>query len=310
MAKYAEESRRVMGILHEMVPDVDGRTPSVNGHMPLVEEASVDEAYLDLSFTGSYDAAREMAQKIKAAIKERLRLTASVGVGPNKLIAKIASDAQKPDGLTVVRSEDAEAFLEPMGVRKIPGVGPKTEERLKAMGITTVRDAKRLTAPALRDMMGKWGAELYEKLRGRDDAPLEASWVPKSIGEQETFMHDAPVSDRPKERKVLTDALEALAADVHRRFLTDVHAGAARAASGEPGTFTSFRSIAITVRFADFETTTRTTTLPEPVQATDPKGLETLKFQALRLLMPFLDRRENPKHKAIRLLGVRVERFL
>lgn len=298
MEKYAEESRRVMDILRE------GLEKAAHGTQVVIEQASVDEAYLDLSFTKSYDAAREVAQKIKQAIKDSLHLTASVGVGPNKLIAKIASDVQKPDGLTVVREEDAEKFLEPMSVRKIPGVGPKAEERFKAMGIRTVQDAKRLTLEELRKLMGKWGAGLYEKLRGRDDSPLVTEWIPKSIGEQTTFMHDAPVSDRPKERKVLTNTLEALAAGVHERFLNDVQAFV-----GHDGAFTSFRAIAITVRFADFVTATRTVTLPEPVLASDPKAIDTLKFQALRLFMPFLDRRENPQHKAIRLLGVRVERL-
>ena len=111
-----------------------------------VEQASVDEAYFDLSFAGSYERAEEIARAIKNEIKVKERLTASVGIGPNKLIAKIASDRQKPDGLTVVREEDAEQFFEPLNLRVIPGVGPKTEAQFAKRGMRTVRDAKRLTA--------------------------------------------------------------------------------------------------------------------------------------------------------------------
>ena len=96
-------------------------------YAPVVEEASIDEAYFDLSFTGSYDRAAALARQIKAAILAQERLTASIGIGPNKMVAKIASDFQKPDGLTLVTPEEAEAFLAPLAVRKIPGIGPKTE---------------------------------------------------------------------------------------------------------------------------------------------------------------------------------------
>jgi len=270
MKKYAEVSRRVMAILR--------------AHAEHVEEASVDEAYADFSFAGSYEAARALAQKIKDEIKIKENLTASVGVGPNKLIAKIASDREKPDGLTMVREEEAEQFLEPLGIRTIPGVGPKTEMQFKAMKIFTVRDAKRLSEGELYELMGKWGLELYRKLRGRDEAPIVEEWEVKSIGEQETFEIDT------RDPHALTDVLRALADDVHRRFL----------GSG----FRTFRAITITVRFADFTTKTRAATLPQP----DARR-ETIAFESLRLFMPFLDARENPEKKSFRLLGVRVEKL-
>jgi nucleotidyltransferase/DNA polymerase involved in DNA repair len=218
-------------------------------------------------------------------------------VGPNKLIAKIASDREKPDGLTIVCEEDAEAFLAPLGIRVIPGVGPKSEEQFTKLRIKTVGDARRLSKEELNDMMGKWGTALYEKLRGRDDAPLVPESVAKSIGRHETFMHDVPAGDRLADRKFLESTLAELAGDVFLHFLSD-------AARGDHKTF---RKITITVRFADFKTVTRTTTLSAPLAATDPKALETLRFQTLRLFMPFLDRRENPGRKSFRLLGVRVE---
>jgi DNA polymerase IV (DinB-like DNA polymerase) len=290
MQKYAAESARIMEIVREHVAGKGG----------IIEQASVDEAYIDLSFAGSYERAEEIAGAIKYEIKIKEHLTASVGMGPNKLIAKIASDRQKPDGLTIVREDDAEKFLEPLGLRVIPGVGPKTAEQLAKRGMRTVRDAKRLTRAELTDMMGKWGDELYEKLRGRSDVPLAMDSVQKSISEQTTFEKDIPVNGKLKDRKLLEATLAELARDVHAMLCAEI-------ASGAP--FTSFRSVGITVRFADFTTVTRIVTLREPVAASAAAALKTIQFQALRLFMPFLDRRENPRHKAIRLLGMKVERF-
>lgn len=306
MQKYAEVSRRIMEILSAHL-SVDSKKSSES---VMIEQASVDEAYFDLSFTGSYDAAEVVARAIKAEIGSRERLTASVGIGPNKLIAKIASDRQKPDGLTIVREEDVEAFLEPLSMRVIPGVGPKSEEQFKKLGVRTVGDAKRLTTTQLTDMMGKRGVELYEKLRGRSSSPIAADAVQKSISSAVTFAHDVAVKGILKDRKLLEATLADLALDVHCALRREISDGAP---------FTSFRSVGITVRFADFITKTRTVTLKVPVAATaagaanraaSANALKTIQFQALRLFMPFLDGRENPGHKAIRLLAVKVERFV
>lgn len=270
MEKYVAVSRRVMAILRQYA-----------GH---IEQASVDEAYFDLSFTGSIGSANEIALAIKAEIKREECLTASIGIGPNKLMAKIASDAEKPDGLTVIRETEAEGFLEPLPARVMPGVGPKTEARFKEQGVRTVKDAKRFSKDELKRMLGKGGVELYEKLRGRDNAPLVEAWEAKSIGEQATFERDTG------ETKFLRAALATLADNVFRRF--------------KESRFSSFRSVTLTVRFADFTTKTRTTTLERPTAS-----LAELQFAALRLFMPFLDRRDNPAKKAFRLLGVRVEKL-
>jgi DNA polymerase IV (archaeal DinB-like DNA polymerase) len=277
-SKYSEVSARIMDI--------------VAGHSSTIEQASVDEAYFDLSLSDSYEDARAIAVAIKNEIKIKENLTATVGIGPNKLIAKIASDVQKPDGLTVVRAEDAEQFLEPMSLRKIPGIGPKAEEKFKRLGIATVGDARRLSVAELRELMGKWGAELHEKLRGRSDAPLVEEWEAKSIGEQETFERDT------SDPEFLRTRLAAISQDVYDRF----------ARSG----FKQFRTIAITVRFADFETKTRVVTLTGAGgsdAASAAAALETIQFHVLRLFLPFLDARENPRRKAFRLLGVRVEKL-
>ncbi len=270
MTKYARVSDEVMGIMRRFIP--------------IVEQASIDEAYGDLSFAASYEAAEGLCRRLKDAIRAEAQLTASVGIGPNKLIAKIASGLHKPDGLTVVHGNEAESFLAPLPVRAIPGIGPKTEMLLKNSGVKVVNDLKRFSILQLEDMLGKRGADLYGKIRGVDDSPLEEYSEPKSIGEQETFDSDTVDS------QVLVDQLEALAKDVIERLHREG--------------FQAFRTVVLTVRFADFETKSRAHTL------TRPAGDETtLRREAMKLLLPFLDRRENPRRKLIRLLGVRVEKL-
>jgi len=268
--KYGEVSERIMAILHRQAP--------------VVEAAGIDEAYFDLSFTGSYEGAADLARQIKAEIRAKEKLTASIGIGPNKMVAKIASDFQKPDGLTVVTPEQAEDFLAPLAVRKIPGIGPKTEKSLARLGIKTVQDLKRLTPAELQERFGKWGPELYERIRGRHDSPLVTLWEPKSVGEQETFAQDT------RDLEFIFQRLWGLCREVWRRFTAEG--------------FQTYRTVVVTVRFADFDTYTRSRTLPDPTDS--PR---TLRFEAMKLLIPFLDRRENPKNKLIRLIGVRVEKL-
>ena len=271
MKRYAEISKNIMAIVRNSIPSI--------------EEASVDEAYLDLSLAGSYKKAEELCRKIKKEIKSKEKLTASIGIGPNKLIAKIASDMRKPDGLTVVEEKDAEKFLEPLAIRRIPGIGPKTEERFRSLGVRTVKDAKRISKDELEKMLGKWGIELYDKLLALDDSPIvQEERTPKSVGEQETFETDT------LDANFLHERLRILSDEVHERF---IKAG-----------FKSFRSVTATVRFADFTTKTRSSTLE-----TKSKSREALHFEILKLFMPFLDKRENPERKKIRLIGVRVEKL-
>lgn len=276
--KYAEVSGNIIAIVRKYVP--------------VIEQASVDEAYLDLSFADSYSVAEELCRKIKKEIKRKEKLTCSIGVGPNKLIAKIAVDMHKPDGITVIGNDDdkkcarlAEEFLRPLSIRKIPGIGSKSEEVFSGMLIKTISDAQKLSQGDLYEMMGERGLDLYEKLRGRDNEPIVESYEVKSIGEQETFPEDT------KDFRMINERFGNLCAGVFRSFLK----------SG----FGTFKTIAITVRFDDFETRTRAHTLAEP--ASDKK---TLYFEALKLLIPFLDKRENPKNKMIRLVGIRLEKLL
>jgi predicted flap endonuclease-1-like 5' DNA nuclease len=123
-------------------------------HVPVVEEASIDEAYMDLTFTGSLEEAKKLCESIKKEIRESEQLTASVGIGPNKLIAKIASGAQKPDGMTLVAEGAAARFLANLPIRIIPGIGPKTEVLLRERGVEIVRDLRKFTREELQSLRG------------------------------------------------------------------------------------------------------------------------------------------------------------
>lgn len=256
----------------------------INQFSKTVEPGGIDETYFDLSHCGSFESARKIALEIKSLIKNREHLTCSVGIGPNKLVAKMASDFRKPDGLTVISDVEAESFMENFSIRKIPGVGPKTEQVFSRMKIETVKEAKKLNADKLSEIFGKWGGELYLKLRGIDSEPLVTQWTAKSIGEQETFETDTI------ETKVLLSALSVMVGRVVARF----------ASSG----FESFKTIALSVRFADFETKSRSRTF-SPQTASSPAIYE----KAVSLILPFLDRRENPHGKLIRMIGFRLEKF-
>ncbi|MCL5004760.1 MAG: DNA polymerase IV [Patescibacteria group bacterium] len=273
----------------------------VSKFSPLVEPASIDEMYFDLSpsvlfrthpelvegmsFCGNYKKAGSICKKIKNKIKREEKLTCSIGIGSNKLIAKIASDFKKPDGLTVVEKGKEEAFLENFPIRKIPGIGPKTEEILLRHQIKLVKDLKKFSKVDLKKILGKLGDDLYYKIRGVDDSPIVEKYEIKSIGEQETFSKDT------FDLKFITGRMVKLSESVFERF--------------EKSGFKNFKTITITVRFAGFETKNRSRTLAKPVS-----DLKTVQFEALKLLSPFFDKRENPKKKLIRLIGVRIEKLI
>ena len=270
MEKYRSVSARVMAILRR--------------YAPTVEEAGIDEAFLDLTFTTSFEKAEEVGHDIKKAIVAEEKLTASLGLGPNKLIAKIASDCQKPDGLTIVREQDAQAFLAPLSIRKIPGIGPKSELAFAEEGVRLISDLKRFSRHELQERLGKRGLDVYDRARAQDETPVETAFETKSISEQETFARDSLESGFIAERlKFMCESL------CHRL-----------SAAG----LTGFRTVTVTVRFADFKTCSRSHTVS--VQAGSSAILE---FEALKLLMPFLDSRENAQHKLIRLIGLRIEKL-
>jgi len=163
-------------------------------HTDLIEPLSLDEAYLDVtqSKTGLPTATR-IAKSIRAAIREELNLTASAGVAPNKFLAKIASDWKKPDGLFVIQPDEVEAFLTPLPVGRIPGVGKVTERRLAEVGIKTVGDLRAVDLETLESRFGRYGQRLSELARGIDESPVVADRPTKSISAEDTLEQDVPL---------------------------------------------------------------------------------------------------------------------
>jgi DNA polymerase IV (archaeal DinB-like DNA polymerase) len=254
------------------------------------EEASIDEAYLDVSSRENFPAAVEHMTTLKAEIREREGLGCSVGIGPNKLIAKIASSHQKPDGLTVVAAETAQGFLDPLTIRVIPGIGPKGEAFLHQRNIRTIKELREIPEAALSEWFGKWGQRLFEKAHGIDDSVVSNEWTRKSLGEQETFDQDI------RDPSIVTERLYRMAERIIGKL--------------REKEFIGFRTVTVTVRFFDFQTSNRSHSIKKGITMNNnDQAVELLKQEALSLVQPFFDARENPRGKAIRLIGLRVEKL-
>jgi DNA polymerase-4 len=230
MPRYVRESERIMAILAEFTP--------------LVEPLSLDEAFLDVTASRAlHGSGIEIARRIKARIRGDVGLTASAGVAPNKFLAKIASDLEKPDGLVEVRPEEAAAFLAPLPLRRIWGVGPAAERKLAALGARTIGDVVRLGRRCLDARLGAGGAQLWALAQGVDDRPVVPWHDPKSIGAEETFERDT--LDPARLRETLLGQAERVAADLR--------------AAGLRG-----HTVTLKLRFADFRTLTRQETTEVP----------------------------------------------
>ncbi|HET6946952.1 MAG TPA: DNA polymerase IV [bacterium] len=257
---YGAYSRRIMAILRE--------------YTPLVEPVSVDEAFLDVS-------AREedplsLAAEIRRRINIETGLTASIGIGPNKLLAKIASGLRKPNAVTHIPEERAAEMLRELPVTVLWGIGPKTAARLHdAARVHTVGELCTVPLAALRALLGEHhGGYLYRICRGQDESPIVTEWEPKSMSRETTYQYDT------RKREVLIDTITALAAEVGGDLQRDGYRG---------------RTVTVKIRYHDFKTHTRALTLPEAID----EGAR-IRETAVGLLDRFaLDR-------AVRLVGVRV----
>ncbi|MCC7411795.1 MAG: DNA polymerase IV [Gammaproteobacteria bacterium] len=180
-ARYRAVSRRVREIFLR--------------HTPLVEPLSLDEAYLDVTVNRTGLAtATEVARTVRAQIRAETGLTASAGVAANKFLAKIASDWRKPDGLFVIRPQDAEAFLAPLPVVRLPGVGRATEAVLRGLGIGTVAELRGVERAVLERHFGRFGTRLHDLARGIDHRPVDPEQPVRSISAEETFERDLPLA--------------------------------------------------------------------------------------------------------------------
>jgi DNA polymerase-4 len=261
--RYAEVSRQVFEILEQFTP--------------LVEPLSIDEAFLDV--TGStrlFGPAEQAARELKRRVAEKTQLTASVGVAPNKFLAKLASDLEKPDGLVVVPSDQVQAFLDPLPIGRLWGVGKATLPRLEQLGVKTFADLHRFSEADLRDRFGEAGEHFWRLVRGLDDRDVVPDREAKSISHEITFAVD--VDDHEHLRAVLLDQTEHVARRLRR------HDRLAR-------------TVVLKIRSGDFTTITRRTTLNAPTDETDRF------WEAAAGLFETWARRRPP---AVRLIGMGV----
>jgi DNA polymerase-4 len=262
MSHYADISRLVFSVFHEF--------------SPLVEGLSLDEAFLDVTESRKLLGTEEViARDIKSRIRAQSGLTASVGVAPNKLLAKIASDLEKPDGLVVITEQNARAILDPLPAQVIPGIGRETLAKLGKFGIKSIGDLRLAPDSALRTVFGRFSSRMRDRASGIDDRPVVAMREEKSISAEETF-----------------DADLVHPADMYRELLNLADKTSARLRKKEllAGT------LQVKIREADFSTCTRQRALRPPTSGTDH-----LYDAARQLLATWLA--ENPGAR-IRLLGV------
>ena len=180
-------------------------------HTDLIEPLSLDEAYLDVTEPKvALPSATAIAETIRSQIREETRLTASAGVAPNKFLAKIASDWNKPDGQFVIRPQQAFDFLTPLPVGRIPGVGKVMQQKLEALGVTTVGDLRAVGMERLQREFGSFGLRLHERAQGIDERPVESDQPVQSISSEDTFERDVPIDElEPAIRRLAEKTWEA-----------------------------------------------------------------------------------------------------
>jgi DNA polymerase IV len=267
MEVYRAESRLVM----KLVAEAGG----------VVEQTSIDEAYIDYSalcqaenLADALSQAAGRARNLKERIRAERQLTATVGIGSNKLLAKIGSDRAKPDGLMVITEDDKVAFLRPLPVRALFGVGKVTAEALARAGLETVGDLQDFTGD-LRALVGSFGPKLRQFAFGEDDRPLELGEDVKSISAEETFLHDT------EDRKILRECLRTMADDIAARLVKRRLAA---------------NTVQVKVRYGDFTTLTRQISVEDPL----------IEAGEIYRLACFLLAREKLVCRPLRLIGLGV----
>jgi DNA polymerase-4 len=245
MDRYREVSGAVMAVLQEI--------------SPLVEQVSIDEAFMDLSGTERlHGPPAEVGRILKQRVLEAVRLTCSIGVAPNRFLAKIASDFRKPDGLTVIQPDQVAGFIERLPIAKVPGVGPKTQAKVAEFGICFLGDIRKFSEPILVSIFGSYGPRLLELSRGIDPTPITPDVPAKSVSSECTLAQDTC------EKTALTRCLLEQAEEV---------------AAGLRSEGVKARTVVLKIKHADFTLCTRRTTFAPPTQSSTE-----LYRQALRLL--------------------------
>jgi DNA polymerase-4 len=243
---------------------------------PLVEPLSLDEAYLDCSAVVAADMdLRQFGEQIKANVRAAVGLNVSVGIGGSKSVAKIASDLEKPDGLVIVPLGQEREFLAPLPAGRLWGIGPRGEERLRRLGVTTIGELAGVDVRLLSNMFGRWGTLLHDLANGVDERPVQPTREAKSVAREVTFSED--VESEPALQVALDDLAGGVAERLQRRGLRG-------------------RTVTLKLRLADFTTLTRQRTLPYPID-----NAATLRTAATELL-----KREIQPGQRYRLIGVAV----
>lgn len=267
MRHYAEISRQFREIFFSFTP--------------LVEPLSLDEAFLDVhGCEGLFGTAPEIAIQVKARIKAETDLTASVGVAPNKFLAKLASDHGKPDGMVIVPPDSVNEFLAPLPVGRIWGVGAKAEKRIHSLGIRTIGQLSAMPEQTLADTFGEAGRHIWQLAHGRDERSVIPDREAKSMSTETTFVQD--IDDRDMLRACLLELVDHLAGRLRQQHL---HAAA----------------IELKIRSSDFHTWSRSQVLDEPTNSTDA-----LWHSAAKLF----ERALSPEMLPLRLLGVGAARLV
>jgi DNA polymerase-4 len=245
---------------------------------PHIEDRGIDEIYIDLTDVRHDEGVRALAQSIKDAVRAATGLSSSIGIAPNKLLAKLASELDKPDGITIVNHDDIPLRIWPLAPRKINGIGPKAAAKLDALGIRSIGELAHTDPSWLVEQFGRHtGAWMHEAAHGRDDRPVVTFSEPKSISRETTLDRDLSATrDRTELSQIFTDLCVSVAEDLQK--------------AGYAG-----RTIGLKLRFDNFRTVTRDQTIPAPTQ--DAQTIRRVAGECLKRV---------PLERRIRLLGVRI----
>ena len=269
---------------HEFYEEVSGKIMRIlRSHADFFEQVGIDEAYLDVSqkVKGSFEEAKELAQKIKEEVKAQQKLTCSIGIGPNKLVAKIAADIQKPDGLTIVKHEQVESFLSPLPVSCLIGVGRKTKKKMQTLGIRTIGDLAKYDVQRLIEIFGKkLGTYFHNASIGEDYELVRESGEVESISRISTLKEDT------RDLKIILEKTKQLCDEVHAKLV-----------QRELG----FKSVGIVAVMTDMSVRSRSRTFENPTNE-----LEVLKKTVKELFEKFL----NESELEARRVGVKVSNFV
>lgn len=238
------------------------------------QQTSIDEAFIEASRINNYDGAEELAKRIKQEIFEKEKLTCSIGIAPNKLVAKMASDMNKPNGITAIEPEEIKSFLFPLPAGKLYGIGKKTEQALSEMGVETIGDLARQDIQILQDQFGKFGLLMHYFSNGIDESEVEEEFGVQSISREVTFEEDT------SDVLVLNEALDKIGEGVYSS-LTE--------------TGYSFRTVTLKIRYENFETHSHQKTFSASAD------LNIIRNAAKELLSYFIESK-----KKIRLIGIRL----